>query len=147
MVSTTAGKRKLAFYTEKPLKRLLGDIIDPNIAPSLSAPMAAVPGVIIPTDRTQPMALSDPALDGGAELLGASINILPASATPAANAPAPSTGGPASKPESKETSKKSVAGRADDFSWPPQQSEPAKADLTPDSSPTASTSGGLRPGD
>jgi hypothetical protein len=150
---TTAGKRKLAFYTEKPLKRLLGDIIDPNIAPSLGAPMAAVPGVIIPTDRTQPMALSDPALDGGAELLGASVNIVPASATPNASAatfnpagPATAQQAPAAKGEDKEASSNSVAGRADDFSWPRRQSEPAKADLTPDNSPTASTSNGLRPG-
>jgi hypothetical protein len=150
---TTAGKRKLAFYTEKPLKRLLGDITDPNLAPSLGAPVAAVPGVIIPSDRTQPMALSDPALDGGAELLGASVNIVPASATPVLNGPASDPLGPAtrqegtdSKPEEKENSPKSVAGRADDFSWPPRQREPAKTDLKPDNSPTASTTNGLRPG-
>jgi hypothetical protein len=112
--------------------------------------MPSVPGVVIPTDRTQPMALSDPAVDGGAELLGASVNIVPASAapdtSPAPSGPATKPQEPSAKPANEVTAPKSVAGRADDFSWPPRQGEPAKADLKPDNSPTASTSNGLQPG-
>ncbi len=84
---TTAGKRKLAFYTEKPLKRLLGEALGVPAPASTGIPSVSVPGVVIPTDRTAPIALNDPALDGGSELLGAAAApptaIGPAAATPA----------------------------------------------------------------
>jgi uncharacterized protein len=71
---TAAGKRKLAFYAEKPLNKILGETSGsepvalapagmPAIAPD--APNAA------PVDRTVPISLADPALDGATELLGA----------------------------------------------------------------------------
>ncbi|MBW9053915.1 SGNH family hydrolase [Rhizobium mesosinicum] len=69
---TQAGRRKLAFYVEKPARRLLGtqaspDLVrlDPGNLPALTLPAN-------PMEHTQPISLSDPSLDGGAELLGAS---------------------------------------------------------------------------
>lgn len=68
---TQAGRRKLAFYVEKPARRLLGtqaspDLVrlDPSNLPGLGLPDN-------PVEHTVPISLSDPNLDGGAELLGA----------------------------------------------------------------------------
>ncbi|MGY5808458.1 SGNH/GDSL hydrolase family protein [Rhizobium sp. LEGMi198b] len=73
---TAAGKRKVAFYVEKPTRRLLGDQASPDIirldtGNQLPAEQVNLP----PTEmemitRTQPVSLSDPNLDGGAQLLG-----------------------------------------------------------------------------
>ncbi|MCS0462838.1 MULTISPECIES: SGNH/GDSL hydrolase family protein [Rhizobium] len=75
---TEAGRRKLAFYVEKPVRRILGIQASPDLvrldtgnAPTLDA--LATPG------RTEPISLSDPNLDGGAELLGG--RALPVSVT------------------------------------------------------------------
>lgn len=78
---TSAGKRKIAFYTEKALHRILGDATLPDSA-SL-APAGTEGGVSLPgasehpeqavpqrITRTVPIALDDPELDGGTELLG-----------------------------------------------------------------------------
>ncbi|WP_410768311.1 SGNH/GDSL hydrolase family protein [Endobacterium cereale] len=73
---TEAGRRKLAFYVEKVIRRHLGDLppaemvnLDGSNLPALpvlpGTPMAAIVS-------TQPIALSDPDLDGGKDLLGAS---------------------------------------------------------------------------
>ncbi len=73
---TEAGRQKLAFYVEKVARRHLGDVpatdmvnLDGSNLPALpvlpGTPMAAVVS-------TQPIALSDPDLDGGTDLLGAS---------------------------------------------------------------------------
>jgi len=66
-----AGKRKVAFYTEKPLNKLLGIGGAPGPA---SAGIAALPETgpqsRMPIDRTLPVSLDDPELDGGTELLG-----------------------------------------------------------------------------
>lgn len=109
---TKAGRRKIAFYTERPLTKILGltttDAEDaphtpagePVREPETEGPPAAI-------DRTQPMLLSDPALDGGSELLGAvpvTERNKQSDTRPLAPAAAP--------------------GRADDFSWP---QEPASA--------------------
>lgn len=105
---TRAGKRKIAFYTERPLIKILG----------LSAPDAGAPGHIpagepvrgpetelapATIDRTVPMLLSDPALDGGSELLGA---------VPLAD------GKPGNGPASHTPVSGTTPGRADDFAWP-----------------------------
>jgi hypothetical protein len=71
---TAAGKRKMAFYAERPLNRLLGSATAPSVAPAL---LDGTP-VIQPLnpadiDRTAPIALADPQLDGGAQLLGARV--------------------------------------------------------------------------
>lgn len=72
---TAAGKRKIAFYLEKPARRHLGDMASPgllrldadNLPELISLPPSEMRNVV----RTQPINLTDPALDGSAELLGA----------------------------------------------------------------------------
>ncbi|PWV97218.1 hypothetical protein DFR52_107132 [Hoeflea marina] len=108
---TKAGRRKVAFYVEKSVRRLLGDAADADIAtlgednlPELNFPSAPAESVNIL--RTVPVSMTDPDLDGGGELLGGST-------TQAAFIPSPrdllvEKGEIAPAPE----------GRADDFSWP-----------------------------
>lgn len=64
-----AGKRKVAFYTEKPLNKILGIGGGPAGAGIAALPEAG-PQSRVPVDRTLPVALDDPELDGGTELLG-----------------------------------------------------------------------------
>ncbi|MGE7367657.1 DUF459 domain-containing protein [Neorhizobium sp. NPDC001467] len=72
---TEAGRRKLAFYVEKVARRHLGDApaadmvnLDGSNLPALPVlPGTPNTGIV----STQPIALSDPDLDGGQELLGA----------------------------------------------------------------------------
>ncbi|MCM2475941.1 DUF459 domain-containing protein [Rhizobium sp. CG5] len=72
---TAAGKRKIAFYLEKPARRHLGDMASPgllrldadNLPELISLPPSDMQNVV----RTQPIGLTDPALDGSGELLGA----------------------------------------------------------------------------
>lgn len=77
---TAAGKRKMAFYAEKPLRKMLGELVVPDGLARLnsdgipattdaeaSVAAAQAKGPIL---RTPPISLADPALDGGAELLG-----------------------------------------------------------------------------
>ena len=94
---TSAGKRKIAFYVEKPLAKILGTAVSPGKGPDGedAAPAVAV-GEPVDLRRTQPISLSGPDLDGGAELLGG------------ANAPA--------RTGSRKTEPSTQAGRADDFS-------------------------------
>ncbi|RJT38973.1 DUF459 domain-containing protein [Mesorhizobium waimense] len=119
-----AGKRKLAFYTEKPLMKILG-ITAPGSAVTASAPAgapveapapAAAPIVV---DRTPPMLLGDPALDGGSELLGA--------APPAKGDP----NLPGEKLVIEGKAPNASPGRADDFSSPPR-TQPATASAVTD---------------
>lgn len=73
-----AGKRKLAFYLEKPVKDLFGEAADPVLPGELRLDTESLPDLIslspsqpdLPTN-TVPMAVTDPDLDGGDELLGA----------------------------------------------------------------------------
>lgn len=75
-----SGKRKLAFYLEKPLNGLFGDSIEiqapdePKLgAENLPDLLRLSPsGEVLPM-TTPPLAITDPALDGGEELLGASV--------------------------------------------------------------------------
>ena len=105
---TRAGKRKMAFYVEKPLNRILG------VAPGagVAALVPALPDALTPIDpasidRTQPIALSDPELDGGVELLGGS-------AVPSA------TNGSVGERLLGKAAASAVPGRVDDFAWPPR---------------------------
>lgn len=108
---TRAGKRKLAFYAEKPLMKILG-LTTPAGTAAASAPAGLPAGIPATTiapiavDRTLPISLSDPALDGAAELLGA---------TPPAK-----RGGdmPGEKLAVQGIAPDASPGRADDFSWP-----------------------------
>jgi uncharacterized protein len=114
-----AGKRKAAFYVEKPLRQLLNETGSPAIAAlpkntgaGFVGPMLPAPVVIV---RTDPISLNDPALDGGTELLGAS----PAAARPAAaKSPRDNLVEEGLAPQPK-------PGRADDFSG----RQPAQAAL------------------
>jgi uncharacterized protein len=115
-----AGKRKLAFYTEKPLMKILG-LTAPGGVVTASAPAGApveVPSPVaapIVVDRTVPMLLSDPALDGGSELLGAAPPTTKADVNLPGEKLVVEGKAPAASP-----------GRADDFSWPPK-TQPATA--------------------
>jgi hypothetical protein len=121
---TKAGKRKLAFYTEKSLTKILG-LTAPEGSPLTAAPAgepvkeptpAAPPAIV---NRTVPMLLSDPALDGGTELLGAVQ-------------PAKSSAGTGSVATSRLDAKPGTQpGRADDFSWPPQSAAAQAAEAKP----------------
>jgi hypothetical protein len=75
---TEAGRRKLAFYVEKPVRRILGVQASPDLV-RLDAGNAPVIDAVAMPGRTEPISLSDPNLDGGAELLGG--RALPVSAT------------------------------------------------------------------
>lgn len=112
-----AGKRKLAFYAEKPLLKILG-LSAPGNATTAAAPAgppvegpAAAPMAV---DRTVPMLLSDPALDGGSELLGAAPPTKAQEHTPSEKLVVEGKAPDASP------------GRADDFSRPPN-ARPATA--------------------
>ncbi|WP_246666088.1 DUF459 domain-containing protein [Aquamicrobium sp. LC103] len=102
---TRAGRRKIAFFAEKPLNRILGGNAVPG-APSLeAAPLGAVPGEAPKEiERTQPISLGDPELDGASELLGSLV--------------APRNGEPRNAGERflrKGLSLEAKPGRADDF--------------------------------
>lgn len=112
---TAAGKRKLAFYAEKSLRALLG-------SGGASPPVGDTTGpVVAAPNRTVPIALSDPALDGGEVLLGGS-----------GQAPIP--------PISSYTEQADVVGRADDFQLPGTHSASAGKE-TPDKATTSSLRG------
>jgi hypothetical protein len=106
---TAAGKRKLAFYTEKPLKKILGEVgsVDAATLPSAALNGAAAekrhPGEI---DRTVPVSLTDPVLDGGGELMGLQVTLKSTAVSPGERLMVDGIA-PAAAP-----------GRADDFSWP-----------------------------
>jgi hypothetical protein len=133
---TAAGKRKLAFYTQRTLKRLLGQ--GGGIAPALPAP-ASIPGISAnpdgqpATDRTMPVSLDDPKLDGGAELLGASA------------APDPATRAASGSLAVRDTASATVTGRADDFSWPREDAPVPSATPPPQSATAAPATGQQTP--
>ena len=129
-----AGKRKAAFYVEKPLRLLLNETGLPAIAAlpksgtaGFIGPMLPAPVVIV---RTDPISLNDPQLDGGTELLGA--------------APAPARPAGAKSPRDQLVedgiAPKAQAGRVDDFTGR-QPVEAASDESLPsqDSDQTAAT--------
>ncbi len=116
---TRAGKRKLAFYVEKPLNRLLGTAVPavaavygPQIPPGFLSPDGEVRAI----ERTLPVGLGDADVAGGSDLMGQSVRPRNASAATLA-------GGRVDQRE----------GRADDFSAYPRRapSTPAPADTDP----------------
>ncbi|OJF94505.1 SGNH/GDSL hydrolase family protein [Pararhizobium antarcticum] len=74
---TKAGKRKLAFYVEKDIRRLLGDAAasgsDVLGAGDLKDLVVTAPVEDQLIVKTQPISLADPALDGGSALMGGPI--------------------------------------------------------------------------
>ena len=107
---TKAGKRKLAFYAEKPLRKLLGTAVSPDGAligdqgkpGAEDGPDAGLPKI----DVSLPMALTDPDIDGGDELLGQVALPVPSPGTDPASAGVQSIQGVAPI---------ATPGRADDF--------------------------------
>lgn len=126
---TAAGKRKLAFYAEKPLRRILGDAADDATAElsngGLTSPNGSGPKPPSEIVRTEPISLDDPAFDGDTALLGGG-------APPPVDPRAPRTllvkEGRIIKPP---------AGRADAASWDP---DPADKELPPAAPESAGTS-------
>lgn len=119
---TRPGKRKVAFYAEKPLAKLLGETGVPGVAAlAPAAPMAVPPQVDIGSIvRTQPVSLKDPELDGGTELLGLVA------------APKTEARSPGEKLLIEGIAPDARPGRADDFSArpPAAPANPATADRT-----------------
>lgn len=72
---TKAGKRKLAFYVEKEIRRVLGDAAadGPGLQGDLKDLVVTAPAEDTEITKTQPISLADPALDGGTALLGGAI--------------------------------------------------------------------------
>ncbi len=76
---TKAGKRKLAFYVEKDIRKLLGDAAasgqDVPGADGLKDLVVTAPLANEDIIQTQPISLDDPDLDGGAALLGGTASL------------------------------------------------------------------------
>jgi hypothetical protein len=101
-----AGKRKVAFYVEKPLNKILGSAaapgagLQPNALPGTGPADLRAPS----HDRTAPISLSAPPVDGNSDLLGSKIAAKPGIARTAAERLTIEGIAPSSPP-----------GRADDF--------------------------------
>lgn len=120
---TKAGRRKMAFYAEKNIRRLLGSAAEPSAGiadlddsnlPDLSFPTSPLE-TQNPT-RTNPVALTDPDLDGGSELLGGtvtSVNLTPT---------------PRDLLVNQGIAPEAPVGRADNFAWPKTTSSTTKSD-------------------
>jgi hypothetical protein len=112
---TRDGKRKIAFYAERPLNRMLGTAAGEGIAslgPEHLAPLEIEPADIPDITRTNPVALGGAELDGGDDLLGARV-VRPREARTAAEKLSMEGIAPPAK-----------SGRADDFSTPPYSAVP-----------------------
>lgn len=108
-----AGKRKLAFYVEKPLYKILG--ITGSGAPAPDVLPQAGPQSRMPVDRTLPVSLNDPELDGAGELLGQRI------------APKIKAHTAAERLAIEGIAPEATPGRADDFRPAPTPTPPAPA--------------------
>lgn len=111
---TKAGKRKIAFYVEKPIRKLIGSEL-PTIStlrPAISTDTAVATPTIADVVSVPPISLLDPELDGGSQLLDA--------------ASVPKTNGtsPRDRLIEKGETVTPPNGRIDDFKWTPKQ-EPA----------------------
>jgi hypothetical protein len=109
---TSAGKRKVAFYAEKPLRRLLGNAVNPDIGTlsdeNFSDMVLAPIGSPLPEVKSEPIAVNNPDLDGGDELLGANVRAPQQKLQPSL----------ADKLLIRGIAPPPVPGRVDDFSWP-----------------------------
>ncbi|KXF76448.1 hypothetical protein ATN84_14250 [Paramesorhizobium deserti] len=128
---TQAGKRKLAFYAEKPLRQLLGDALSPDAAPKpgdLPQPPPETAKIPAKIDRIAPVSLKDLDLDSGNELLGAHLGKSLAPIKSARDLLV--IDGVAAKPQ---------PGRADDFTWPRKPTLTAKQPVPTDDTTTGTT--------
>ncbi len=99
---TSAGKRKLAFYAEKPLRAYLDGAKEED----RPLPDAGAQDPSKPVDRVAPVSIRDVDKDESGVLLGGNIVARPETVRPARNTRKPSPG------------------RADDFSWPQKSGNP-----------------------
>jgi hypothetical protein len=79
---TDAGRRKVAFYVEKPARRILGTQASPDLVRLDSTNVPAIGLSSNPADHTDPIGLSDPNLDGGTALLGGGVQPVSATKSP-----------------------------------------------------------------
>ena len=113
IIVTKAGRRKIAFYAEKSIRRLLGDAANEGVS---VLDTANFPEIFMPPapgenqaaiQRTLPVAMTDPALDGGSALL----------------AEMPATAGLVRSPRDQLVLDGVLPappeGRVDNFAWPP----------------------------
>jgi hypothetical protein len=113
---TRAGKRKMAFYLERPLNRMLGAAAGAGVAslgPQDLSPLNIEPADIPEITRTNPVALGGAELDGGVDLLGEAAMKRPREART-----------PGEKLSLEGIAPAAKAGRADDFSTPPYAAVP-----------------------
>lgn len=113
---TRDGRRKVAFYAERPLNRFLGAAAGTGVASydfSDFSPLEIDPGQIPEVTRTNPVALGGAELDGGDDLLGAVTMKRPKEART-----------PAEKLSMEGIAPPAKSGRADDFSAPPYAAVP-----------------------
>jgi uncharacterized protein len=111
---TKAGKRKIAFYVEKPIRKLIGTSLP--LVSTLNANANTDQAVAAPTVTeivsVPPISLMDPDLDGGSDLLDA------------ATIPKTSGTSPRDRLIEKGEAVEAPDGRVDDFKWKPME-EPA----------------------
>lgn len=108
---TKAGKRKMAFYIEKPIRKLIGEEYLPSLARLNSTDLLQGSLPTIPTianiESVPPISLADPELDGTAKLLD--IGLIPKGTGNSPRDLLIEKGETIAGPE----------GRVDDFQWKP----------------------------
>lgn len=123
---TTAGKRKIAFYVEKPAKRFLDNTLNP-FSNSYDGFIASAPTTLEPArdprlaTRTKVYAFTDPELDGGDIMLGVD-QILPDFKEKSPLDQLVKNGVAATAPD----------GRADNFAWKLSRDEPLRLSTQPE---------------
>lgn len=118
---TAAGKRKLAFYAERPLRRLLEGTVSATVEDIIRADDALIGEVERPripelVTRTAPISITDPALDGATTLLGNGEIYAE-----------PELRSPRDRLVEEGLAAAPPAGRADDFRWPRRAATPPSA--------------------
>ncbi len=108
---TEAGRRKMAFYVEKPARRILGTQASPDLVRLDTTTGPPIGLSSNPADHTDPISLSDPNLDGGTALLGGTVQPVSTGAVGSGKSPRDRLvqDGEMAKPP---------AGRVDDYSLP-----------------------------
>jgi uncharacterized protein len=147
---TAAGKRKLAFYAERPLRRLLEGTASATVADIIRADDALIGEVERPripelVTRTAPISITDPALDGATTLLGNGETYAE-----------PELRSPRDRLVEEGLAAAAPAGRADDFRWPRRavpppaargaDARPTPVDAAPRSDERAAAAGEIGPG-
>lgn len=128
---TTAGKRKMAFYAEKPANRFLSNTLDPFTNP-YGGLIASGPAISEPArdprlaTRTKIYAFTDPELDGGDVMLGVDQR-LPDFKEKSPLDQLVENGAVVAAPE----------GRADNFAWKISRDEPLRLGNQSESKDTA----------